>query len=76
MPYEWHEEARLQPTTERSKNESPLHSNGQRAGVQYGYSIAMSGPAMVDVENRISELSGTSIFQNFQNFKIFSLFTY
>tara|TARA_B100000780_G_C20879689_1_gene349948 strand:- start:4 stop:630 length:627 start_codon:yes stop_codon:yes gene_type:complete len=59
MPYEWHEEARLQPTTERSKNESPLHSNGQRAGVQYGYSIAMSGPAIVDVENRISELSGT-----------------
>ena len=76
MPYEWHEEARLQPTTERSKNESPLHSNGQRAGVQYGYSIAMSGPAIVNVENRISELSGNVLRLFFKIFKIFLKFQY
>ena len=56
--WEWHEEARLQPTIERAENESPLHSNGQRAGVQFGYSVAMAGPPLVDIENRISELSG------------------
>ena len=59
MPWDWEEEFRLQPTTEKQIDEAPLHSNGRKAGAQYGYSVAIAGPPTVDVNNRISELSGT-----------------
>ena len=58
-PWEWHEEVRLQPTTVPFATEAPLHSNGIKGGAQYGYSVALVGPAIVDVNDRLSELAGT-----------------
>ena len=59
VPYSWDEEVRLQPTTEQQHDEAPLHSNGKKAGAQYGYSVALSGPPVVELDDRIAELSGT-----------------
>ena len=59
VPYSWDEEVRLQPTTEKQHDEAPLHSNGKKAGAQYGYSVALSGPPVVELDDRIAELSGT-----------------